>query len=338
MPDVSGWVDWAIHDPVNDPSHRVNDPYRYNVHIAVTEADDIYGPGKGHDGTYAHYYHPKWEQVRQHQDVDCWSYADLYGNGNTISGESEGEPGDHLTDNQLDSHARAFADAVVNRGVPNRIATWDNTHGLAWHRLGCQGNFGRFDPDDMTTWCTEQTGVVFSGVFGKTCPTDNFIHQIPEIYRRAQRYISGGAAGGYVPPEVEVIDNDDLQRLAEAVWHYTNADVASGEWNTHYLLRHLYRSQGDIPEAVWKYTDPSVALGEWNTHYLLRDIKRNQNQQAGERAGLLEAIRQISGGQDIDLDAISQAAEAGAHKAVEDALGSLEADVNLTINDTTTEA
>ena len=194
----SGWVKWAVRDPIAGRSRRKNRPYRYTVHMAVTESNDIYGPGKGPGGTYAHYYHPKVGKVRQHQDVTRWSYADLFGNGNTISGETEGVPGDRMTDNQLESHARAFADAVLYRGVPNRIATWDNTHGLAWHRLGCRGNFGRFDPHDPTTWCTTQTGVVFSTAYGKTCPTDNFIRQIPDIYDRAQKYIRPAPAGGTV--------------------------------------------------------------------------------------------------------------------------------------------
>lgn len=181
----------ATWDPISGRSTLSNKPVRMTVHIAVSRSKDIYGPGKGPGGTYAHFYNPKSGSIRQHQEINRRTYADLEGNGSTVSVEHEGWPGDKMTPSQIDNNARLFAHLVKHYGVPNRVATWNDTRGLAWHRLGCQGNFGRFSKNNRKTWSTAQTGVKWSTAFGKTCPTDNFIDQIDDIYRRAQSYIKG---------------------------------------------------------------------------------------------------------------------------------------------------
>ena len=94
-----------------------------------------------------------------------------------------------MTDTQLRNLAKIFAWAVIHCGVPNRIATVDDLSGLAWHRLGIDGNFGRFDRHDRTTWCRKQTGAVWSSATGKLCPTDKFIRQIPTVYSKAQYWL-----------------------------------------------------------------------------------------------------------------------------------------------------
>ena len=182
-------AEFAVWDPITDRSTTAMTPRRVTIHIAVTRSADIYGPGKGADGSYAHFYNPRSGAPRQHQTMDCRAAADLEGNSSTISVEHAGIVGDSMTDSQLTNIAKIFAWAHLYCGVPNRIATVDNLSGLAWHRLGIDGNFGTYDPNLRRTWCRDQTGAVWSSSPGKTCPTDNFISQVPTVYNRAQTWI-----------------------------------------------------------------------------------------------------------------------------------------------------
>ncbi len=188
--DKSRRTDFAVWDPITDASTTALTPKRVTMHIAVSTSADIYGPNKGPGGSYAHFYNPRSNQARQHQHMDERAAADLNGNDKTISVEHQGMPGDSMTNNQLTNLAKIFAWAHVYCGVPNRIATVGNTNGLAWHRLGIDGNFGTYNPNDRKTWCRDQTGEVWSSASGKTCPTNNFIDQIPEVYDRAQTWIT----------------------------------------------------------------------------------------------------------------------------------------------------
>lgn len=217
---MTGRIPWATWDPIADRSKQTNRPVRVTVHIAVSRSSDIYGPGKGPGGTYAHCYNPKSGRLRQHQELDRKTYADLDGNGSTISVEHEGWPGDRMTDNQIDNMARLFALAVTEHGVPNRIATTGDTRGLAWHRLGCSGNYGRYDRNDPTTWSSAQTGQRWSTARGKTCPTDNFIRQIPDIYERAQDYIT--------TDQKDWLSMATKEEVADAVWEALSRPVAIG--------------------------------------------------------------------------------------------------------------
>jgi N-acetylmuramoyl-L-alanine amidase len=182
-------TDFAIWDPITDRSTTALTPRRVTMHIAVSNSTDIYGPNKI-EGTYAHFYNPRSGSPRQHQTMDRRAVADADGNGTTISVEHQGMPGDSMTGVQMTNLAKIFAWAHVFCGVPNRIATVDNLNGLAWHRLGISGNFGEYDPKFRTTWSRAQTGAVWSNSAGKTCPTNNFIHALPEIYSRAQIWIN----------------------------------------------------------------------------------------------------------------------------------------------------
>lgn len=188
---------FAVWDPITGKSTTAMSPKRVTVHIAVTRSPDIYGPGKGAGGSYAHFYNPRSGPPRQHQYMDRRAAADLNGNATSISVEHAGLEGDKMTDTQLRNLAKIFAWAVIHCGVPNRIATVDNLSGLAWHRLGIDGNFGAFDRNDRTTWCRKQTGAVWSSATGKLCPTNKFIRQIPTVYSKAQYWLKewGGRPG-----------------------------------------------------------------------------------------------------------------------------------------------
>jgi hypothetical protein len=188
---------FAVWDPITGRSTTALNAKRVTIHIAVTRSPDIYGPSKGAGGSYAHFYNPRSGAPRQHQYLNRRAAADLNGNARSISVEHAGLVGDKMTDTQLRNLAKIFAWAVIHCGVPNRIATVNDLSGLAWHRLGIDGNFGRFDRTDRTTWCRKQTGAVWSSATGKLCPTDKFIRQIPTVYSKAQYWLKkwGGRPG-----------------------------------------------------------------------------------------------------------------------------------------------
>lgn len=177
---------FAVWDPITGASTTAMAPKRVTVHIAAVRTDDLYGPNKGQGDSYAHFFNPRSGQIRQHQYMDRRAAADYNGSGSSISIEHSGVVGDSMTDTQLRNLAKVFAWTTVYCGVPNRIATVGNLNGLAWHRLGVSGNFGTYDPDNRKTWSRAQTGAVWSTVQGKTCPTDKFIDQLPEVFKRAQ--------------------------------------------------------------------------------------------------------------------------------------------------------
>lgn len=192
-------VSFAVWDPITDRDTTRQSPVRMTLHTAWVNAPDIYGPNRGQGSTFAHFFNPTSGRLRQHQEVNRMSRADLYGNGMTVSVEHQDERRDMpFSDAQMEADARLFAALVNAPGsrVPNRIATVNDTRGLAWHRLGCRGNFGRYNPNDRTTWSGAQSGEQWTTVYGKTCPTNPRIRQVEEIWRRAQKYINGAVPIG----------------------------------------------------------------------------------------------------------------------------------------------
>lgn len=183
-------VDFARWDPIDGRSTETLVPQRVVVHIADTSSRDIYGPGKGPSNSYAHFYNRRSGQPLQHQWLNRRAAAELDGSASSISVEHQGVAAERqgMTESQLTYLARIFAWSHVHLGVPNRKANWRNTTGLAWHRLGVEGDFGTFDRTNPKTWCREQTKEVWSSSV-KSCPTDEFIDQIDDVFRIAQIWI-----------------------------------------------------------------------------------------------------------------------------------------------------
>lgn len=163
-------------------------PIRVTLHTAVSNARNLYAGGFGPGGTYSHFYINEIGEIWQYQDTGFKAYADLDGNNSTISVETwDGGKARALTDAQVAAFARLLAWArSVHATIPNWIATVADTRGLAWHRLGCAGNFGPYNANDRRTWSRSQTGLKWSNAQGKICPHDAKIIQIPEIFTASQ--------------------------------------------------------------------------------------------------------------------------------------------------------
>lgn len=161
---------------------------RLTLHTAVSSARDLYEGGKGPGGTYAHFYVGEDGTLYQYQDTAYMAQADLDGNTSTISVETwDGGTERPWTPAQVATLGRLFAWIVATHStVPDRIATPDNTAGLAWHRLGVQGNFGAFNPTNRATWSARDSGQRWTRARGKLCPWSVRIAQIDDVYQASK--------------------------------------------------------------------------------------------------------------------------------------------------------
>lgn len=137
----------------------------------------------------------------QHRDTNRQSAANYYGNAHIIAIENEDYgvngwagvgPPPPFTAQQIESIAQICAWANKVHGIPlvacpNSIR---GSKGIAYHRQGIDGNFGSYKYPGRVAG-----GEVWTTSFGKICPGDNRISQIPQIIQRA-RQIAGLEAGG----------------------------------------------------------------------------------------------------------------------------------------------
>lgn len=302
-------VPFAIWDPITDRDTIRQSPVRMTLHTAWANAPDIYGPNRGQGATYAHFYNPTSGELRQHQEANRMARADLYGNGSTVSVEHQDERRDMpFSDAQMEADARLFAALVTAPGsrVPNRIATVNDTRGLAWHRLGCRGNFGRFDPNDRTTWSAAQTGERWSDVTGKTCPTNPRIRQVEEIWRRAQKYINGtvpigsGVASGPASPTARA--DWEVQLFLAVLGLYDSGpglkhvDGINGP-NQKAAVTAYQRARGLTPDGWWG-PNTDTHFGRHDMSKVLNDIARavaSFDNSGKDKASLWTRLKAIPG-------------------------------------------
>ena len=137
-------------------------------------------------------------RIQQSRDTRFRSGANLTGNYRVIAIENE-DHGDafgswsgsnvpRLTDAQVTANAEILAWAHETHGVPLQLCpdSKPGSRGLAYHRQGIDGNFGTFDFPGRVS-----DGEVWSSSFGKVCPGDRRIAQLPEILRRAGAIVQG---------------------------------------------------------------------------------------------------------------------------------------------------
>jgi hypothetical protein len=89
-----------------------------------------------------------------------------------------------LTDAQVEACAAILAWAHQEHGIPLQLCpdSRPESRGLAYHRQGIDGNFGGFLFPGRV-----EGGEVWTRHFGKVCPGDNRIAQLPEILRLASK-------------------------------------------------------------------------------------------------------------------------------------------------------
>lgn len=140
-------------------------------------------------------------KIQQSRDTKFKSAANLYGNHRVIAVENEdhgpefpswntrdGHAVPALTDAQVTANAKILAWAHTEHGVPLQLNpnSKPGSRGLGYHRQGCDGQFGSYDYPGRVSG-----GELWSKAYGKVCPGDRRIDQLPEILRRAEAIVGG---------------------------------------------------------------------------------------------------------------------------------------------------
>lgn len=167
---------------------------RMNLHVAVSEGDSLFSFFNQPGIADSHFYVRRDGTVEQYVDTAYRAYADLEGNDATISVETQGMGTGGWTPAQRESLARLYAWAVKTHGIAKKLATnskvGTSSHGLSWHRLGCDGNFPAL-PSILAGRLQRGGGMHYSRSYGKICPGDDRIKQIPSIFARALEILGG---------------------------------------------------------------------------------------------------------------------------------------------------
>jgi hypothetical protein len=201
---------------------------RVNLHIAVSESDSLFTFFNKSGIPDSHFYVRRDGKVEQYVDTAWNAFADLEGNDATISIETQGGATGEWTAAQRESLARLFAWAVKTHGIAQKLATSSKvgsseSRGLSWHRLGIDGNFPALPSILAGRLQRGAAGIVdrdymhYSNSFGKGCPTDDRIKQIPGILKRALEILSPPAPSP-VPTPTPEDDMPTAKEIADAVW------------------------------------------------------------------------------------------------------------------------
>lgn len=200
---------------------RATERNRINLHTAVTNSPSLYDMfSKG--GACSHFYVREDGTVEQYIDTDRYSAADLEGNDATISietwdgytGRSGWQP-PPWTPKQMDALVDLCAWIMRTHDIPVRLADdskpGPSSRGLSWHRLGCDGNFPAL-PSLLAGRQQRGGGMRYSSAFGKVCPGDARIAQIPEIETRIRARLTNPTA----PAQVPDVQEDDMPIIYRA--------------------------------------------------------------------------------------------------------------------------
>ena len=144
--------------------------------------------------------------IHQSRDTKFKSAANLNGNHRVIAIENEdrgpafgdwnihdGHAVPALTTKQVEAIAKILAWAHKEHGVPLQLCpdSKPTSKGLAYHRQGIDGNFGPFKHPGRVSG-----GEHWSESFGKVCPGDRRIDQLPAILKRARELVVQGLVPG----------------------------------------------------------------------------------------------------------------------------------------------
>lgn len=194
---------------------------RVNIHVAVTNADSIYGMFSRSNSACSHFYVNLDGEIEQYIDTRYRSASDMRGNDSTISIENAGAANPKTLNSEKLTAAQVVANAMLwawlrdTHGITNKLAKNTqsnyNSAGLSWHRLGVQGNFnGR---GGILESSYKSGGILYSSARGKECPGDAKILQIPGIFAMANgktyKQVRGdGAAKPTAPAKPKPVKRD----------------------------------------------------------------------------------------------------------------------------------
>lgn len=261
-------------------------PLRVNLHVAVSEAASLHGYFNAAGRVDSHFYVRRDGTIEQYVDTSVVAYADLEGNGSSISVETQGgvknADGEPWTAAQVEALARIYAWAVRTHGIARQVAKdsrpGSSSHGLSWHRLGCDGNFPGAPLHGRVAG-----GRRYSRQFGKVCPGNAKIRQVPAIYARAMTLLGSPTA------PTPIVQEDDVTTPAQM------REINRWIENIHKDIKATL--PGLVAEAVWTFVTRSEPRSGWTM--LRRAVDAAQATNA--------ALPQIAGkvGASIDTDELA---------------------------------
>lgn len=174
---------------------------RVNFHTAVSDATSLFSYFNVYGNPCSHFYVAEDGTVEQYMDTAIRSEADYQGNDSTISIESWDGYGRVWTSGAVPGWNAAQLASLkrltlwilrTHRSIPPKLAkdsipAW-SSFGLSWHRLG-------IDP-----WRVP-SGLHWSTAYGKTCPGDAKIAQVPQILQ----YVKTDHTLSEEPPDMVII-------------------------------------------------------------------------------------------------------------------------------------
>jgi hypothetical protein len=198
-------------------------------------------------------------KILQSRDTKFRSAANLDGNHRVIAIENEDAALDiPLSGEQVEACAKILAWAHKVHGVPLQLCpdSKPGSRGLAYHRQGIDGNFGvpgaRF-PGRVAG------GEHWSESFGKICPRDKRIEQLPAILKRAKELVNGDDMTPEDFTKIRAIVREELAaerpKSVAAVWlHQLTNRVTKGKIGAGPLLEYMHEdvhglSKGPVEPA-----------------------------------------------------------------------------------------
>lgn len=154
-------------------------------------------------------------RLGQSRDTAFRSAANLDGNHRIISIENEDAAQDvPLTAEQVEACAQVLAWAHKTHGVPLQLCpdSRPGSRGLAYHRQGIDGNFGppfKF-PGRVPG------GENWSESFGKVCPRDKRIAQLPDILARAKDIVKKDWFDMATKDDLREVVREELAKILDA--------------------------------------------------------------------------------------------------------------------------
>lgn len=280
-------------------------------------------------GASSHFHVDNDGNIEQYIDTDYISWANRDGNSSSITIETQGAGHEPWTAAQVRAIVQIIQWArTVHKGIPLRRMTSSarKQKGIGWHRLGVNGDF----PKTGILRGRQQRGggELWSGAYGKVCPGDKRIKQIPGIVRQA-----GGTSTASTPKGswFDMATKAELRKIIReenriTSWAYKGKNE---NWDAYAFQRETYRLLEDLAatvgKKVWSYKNH---LTDRDIYSFVRATNRASIANQGEIEGVMKALEQISQGREVNLDEVRKAAQEGVAKAVQD----LEADVTLKVD------
>lgn len=242
---------------------------RVNYHVAVSEAASLFGYFNQPGIPDSHFYVLKDGSVEQYVDTIYQAFADLDGNDATVSIETQGGLKNGEKEKWTRKQRQTIADITKwvskEHGVKLVQARdsklGSSSQGISWHRLGINGNF----PKTGILRGRQQLGggMNYSTSFGKTCPGDAKIKQIPSIVK---------ATGGKTKPapstskktEKNADPSQQVKKGKKKLSKKLKTDGLWGRATTQTAQRHFGTpDDGEVwnQNVQWKASNPGLTLG-----------------------------------------------------------------------------